>query len=106
MAWTSTASILSRKDEAIKRLAFECLGYAAKMLQASDYSMAESYLEYARMLDQSIIEDNKWRKLFDMIVSKIVDVSYIKEIDTTYSARKRNYSPPEGYVLLHEVYHV
>lgn len=100
------SEVLARKDEALKRLAHECLGYAGKMLQISEYQIAWSYLEYARLLDRSISEDDDWKKLSEMVDTKEIDIEYILSKDTAYSARKRSYEPPEGFTPIVDTSHV
>lgn len=91
---------LARKEEALARLARECLGYAGAVLAVEDYVTAGAYLTYARVLDRGIENDERWDKLSDMLTSRRIDPAWIRAQDTAFAAHRRNYAPPEGFVPL------
>ena len=92
--------VLARKEEALGRLARDCLDWAGDALAAGGRENAGAFLDYARLLDRGVSATERWQRLNAMRESGAVDLGYISGRERAYSARKRNYAPPEGFVPL------
>jgi glycosyltransferase involved in cell wall biosynthesis len=90
--------VLARKEEALQRLAQDCLIWAGGALAAGERENARSFLDYARLLDRGVSATERWQRLNSMRESEKPDLEYITGRDVMFTARKRNYAPPEGFV--------
>lgn len=97
-AQNNIPQVLARKDEAQERLAKDCLGWAGGSLISGDFEHARSFLDYARLLHRGIADNEQWQQLKAMQESGTLDMNNIKSNDVMFSARKRNYAPPEGFI--------
>ena len=93
-------NVLKRKNEALGRLANDCLVWSGGSLAANDTLNARAFLDYAYLLDRSISETEHWQRLKTMLEAGNVDFEYIKSHDNIFTVRKRGYTPPEGYKLI------
>ncbi|WP_373265349.1 glycosyltransferase [Hungatella hathewayi] len=96
-------NVLMRKEEAFKRLASDFLNYAAAMLLADDFYNAERCLLYCRVVYKKITDSELYMKLDTFIKQGKVDKQYLEQKDSESYQHKRNYNPPEGYMLLEDV---
>ncbi|WP_022761361.1 glycosyltransferase family 2 protein [Butyrivibrio sp. AD3002] len=89
--------VYEREEEALHRLADEFLGYAAGMLAADDYTVAEQYVTYALVVNRNIVNDEAYKRLTEMIGKHKVNLDILKQIVWISPNKKRGYEPPKGY---------
>jgi len=89
--------VYKRKDEAIERLSKEFLEYAGGMIYHEDWTGAERYLGYAKILWRDIQQNEQYMRYQEMCERKILDKTYIEEKSRIEYQHKRSYEPPEGY---------
>lgn len=92
------SQVLERKDEALRRLAKDILTYASDMLYAENFEGAMDYLMYAKIVDRQVIKNNQWQNLIKLCNDKEMSSECLTSHNTMYSARKRNYAPPAGFI--------
>ncbi len=96
--------VSERIEVAIKRFAKECLGFAKVFLKRENYELAKRYLLFIRFADRGIISDEEYQKCWTILQEKrgaSVEVDEYKK-SSNYAFRKRNYEPPENYVLMED----
>jgi hypothetical protein len=90
--------VAERRQEALSRLARDCLTWAGGALAAGDRDTAAAFLDYSRLLDRDIAGTEHRQRLQVMYDTGTPDLDYIASRDVMFSARKRNYPPPDGYI--------
>ena len=92
-------AVYNRKQEALKRLAYEFLGYAVGMLRMKDFTLAQSYLLYTKIIDRDIVNNETYQSIENMVQNKYVDEDLLQNLKffKKLEKRKRSYEPPEGY---------
>lgn len=93
-----------RIEVALKRFARECIGFAKVFLKRENYELAQKYLLFMKLVDKEIVADEEYQKCWMAFKEK---TGYLMEVDeykksSNYAFRKRNYEPPENYVLMEE----
>ncbi len=89
--------VYNREGEALRRLSSEFVGYAGGMLYIDDFVKAKAYLDYARIVNREIVENDLYQRYFKMVKVQDIDKDYIKKQADLLYKHKRNYEPPEGY---------
>ena len=67
------------------------------MLYIDDKITAQSYLDYAQVVDRTIIENKQYKKMQGMCTSGEIDKVYIAALEQTNYQHKRGYEPPKDY---------
>lgn len=96
--------VLERVEVAIKRFSKECLGFAKVFLKRENYELAKKYLLFMRFADREIDSDEEYRECWKILKEKRgaeVKVDEYKK-SSNYAFRKRNYEPPENYILMED----
>ena len=89
--------VYQREGEALQRLSIEFVGYAGGMLYIEDRLMAKAYLDYARIVNRAIIENELYLQYSRMLDAEEIDKKYIEKQNQKKYMHKRNYEPPQGY---------
>jgi glycosyltransferase involved in cell wall biosynthesis len=93
--------VLEREKISFTRLALESLTTAINALKAGKISLAKQNILFARILDNSIVENENYKQCLKIIETQntsTLDESHIKDIRVAF--HKRSYDPPENYILL------
>jgi glycosyltransferase involved in cell wall biosynthesis len=94
--------VLEREKFAFKKLARDFLVFAAKYIKQSNFSLAKKYLLFIRIVDGDIVNDVKYLKCIKICEGQ--DLNTIHELDefikNNHASHKRNYNPPNGFILL------
>lgn len=93
-----------RINIALKRFAKECIGFTKVFLKRENYELAQKYLLFMKLVDKEIVSNEEYQKCLMTFKEK---TGYLMEVDeykksSNYAFRKRNYEPPENYVLMEE----
>lgn len=89
--------VYEREGEARERLAKEFIGFAGGMLYRNNIKKAIVYLDYARIIDRGIVEEQLYKKYHSMVENGVVDKLFIEKQMTVSYQHKRGYEPPEEY---------
>lgn len=97
-------NVIERVDVALKRLAGECMGFTKVFLSQGKYDLAKQYLLFMKLVNNAVVEDKEYLECQQICQSRQNNGMKVDEFKKSknYSFRKRNYNPPEGYVLLDE----
>ncbi|MDL2207707.1 glycosyltransferase [Desulfovibrio sp. OttesenSCG-928-M16] len=93
------SKVLERKEEALKKLAGECLAWCGMCMAAGDHDTALAYLYYARLLDRGLTSTSKWLHLMACLDEKR-PTSRLDDVWSTDALKKRNYPPPEDFIRI------
>lgn len=93
-------NVYRREQEALQRLSFDILNYVSVMLLEGIFAEAASYLQYSKLINRGITNNDVYRKLEQMCRDRIPDREYLEEISRGSFTHKRGYMPPEGYMEL------
>lgn len=96
--------VKERIEVSLKRFAKECMGFTKVFLKRENYAIAEKYLLFMRFVDREISSDAEYQECWNVLQER---KGYLVEVDeykksSNYAFRKRNYEPPENYILLEE----
>ncbi len=98
------AQVLERVEVAIKRFSKECLGFTKVFLKRENYDLARRYLLFMRFADREIVSDIEYQECWKILDKKEGSTLIVDEYkkSSNYTFRKRNYEPPENYVLMED----
>lgn len=97
--------VLERIETSLKRFARECMGFTKVFLKRENYDLAKRYLLYMRFVDREIVQDEEYQRCWEILREKrgySVEVNEYKK-SSNYAFRKRNYEPPENYILMEDM---
>ena len=95
---TNQYSVIEREPEAVRKIAEECLTYAAGMIMVDNWEIAEKYMKFSFIIYRDIVNNSYYERLTSMIDCKKKDQNCLNEVcSDRFAARKRNYNPPKGY---------
>ncbi len=93
--------VLEREEQAKDKLAVEMLEFCAGMLMNDIFDVAEKYLIFCQVVSRKILDNKVYRELDHMCKNHMVDKNRLREM-LSRKNRKRNYNPPDNYILLPE----
>lgn len=93
-----------RVETALKRFARECIGFTKVFLKRENYELAQKYLLFMKFADKEIVADEEYQKCETAFKEKTGHLMKVDEYkkSSNYAFRKRNYEPPENYILMEE----
>ena len=101
---TGFTKCIKRYQEAVDKLGQMCLRYSCKMLQNNEIECAKKYLYLALAFCESIMEDEKYIGLWNIIKSDKEEFEEkLKKYTEKYNLNRTcSYLPPEGYIEIDE----
>ena len=73
-------------------------------LKRENYDLARRYLLFMRFADREIVSDIEYQECWKILDKKEGSTLIVDEYkkSSNYTFRKRNYEPPENYVLMED----
>lgn len=94
--------VVERTRTALIRFSTECMGFAKVFLKKQKYDLAKRYLLFMKLVNDEIENNEEYQKCWECCEKQDgsdIEVEEYKK-SSNYAFRKRNYLPPEGFVLL------